>query len=148
MPVRSAEAIWKGTLKEGKGHLKLQSGVYEGPYTYASRFESGPETNPEELVGAAHAGCFAMFLSALLTNNGLIPERLHAKSSVHLGEGPTITKIVLELEATVPGLSEEKFHELAQEAKAKCPISKALAAVPEIELRAKLVSGEAVSGQP
>ncbi len=139
MPVRTSEAVWQGTLKEGKGHLKLQSGVYEGPYTHASRFENAPGTNPEELIGAAHAGCFAMFLSGLLTNNGFTPERLHARSSVHLGEGPTITKIELRLEAKVPGLSEEKFQELAQEAKARCPVSKALAAVPEITLEAKLV---------
>jgi len=139
MPVRTSEAVWQGTLKEGKGHLKLQSGVYEGPYTYASRFENAPGTNPEELIGAAHAGCFAMFLSALLTNNGFTPERLHASSSVHLGEGPTITKIELRLEAKVPGLSEEKFQELAQESKAKCPVSKALAAVPEITLEARLI---------
>ncbi|RIH82943.1 OsmC family protein [Calidithermus roseus] len=139
MPVRTSEAVWQGTLKEGKGHLKLQSGVYEGPYTHASRFENAPGTNPEELIGAAHAGCFAMFLSALLTNNGFTPERLHARSSVHLGEGPTITKIELRLEAKVPGLSEEKFQELAQQAKAKCPVSKALAAVPEITLEARLV---------
>jgi osmotically inducible protein OsmC len=140
MPVRTSEALWQGTLKEGKGHLKLQSGVYEGPYTYASRFENAPGTNPEELIGAAHAGCFAMFLSALLTHSGFTPERLQAKSSVHLGEGPTITKIELQLEAKVPGLSEEKFQELAQEAKAKCPVSKALAAVPEITLEARLVT--------
>lgn len=139
MPVRTSEAVWQGTLKEGKGHLKLQSGVYEGPYTHASRFENAPGTNPEELIGAAHAGCFAMFLSALLANNGFTPERLHARSSVHLGEGPTITKIELRLEAKVPGLSEEKFQELAQQAKAKCPVSKALAAVPEITLEARLV---------
>lgn len=139
MPVRFAEAVWEGTLKEGKGHFKLESGLYEGPYTWASRFASGTETNPEELVGAAHASCYAMFLSALLTSNQTPPERLHATSKVHLGDGPTVTKIELSVEGKVPGLSAEKFQELAQEAKAKCPISKALAAVPEITLDAKLV---------
>ncbi|MFC6920028.1 OsmC family protein [Meiothermus taiwanensis] len=139
MPVRSASAVWKGTLKEGEGHLKLESGVYEGPYTWASRFAEASGTNPEELIGAAHAGCFAMFLSALLTNNNTPPEELRATARVHLGEGPTISKIELHLEGRVPGLSPEKFQELAQEAKAKCPISKALAAVPEISLEARLL---------
>ncbi len=139
MPVRSAQAVWKGTLKEGQGHLKLESGVYEGPYTWASRFADSSGTNPEELVGAAHAGCYAMFLSALLTNHNTPPEELKATAKVHLGEGPTISKIELHLEAKVPGISAEKFQELAQEAKTKCPISKALAAVPEISLEARLV---------
>lgn len=139
MPVRSASAVWRGTLKEGRGHLKLESGVYEGPYTWASRFASGSETNPEELIGAAHAGCYAMFLSALLTNNNTPPEELAATAKVHLGDGPTITKIELQMVAKVPGISAERFQELAQEAKAKCPISKALAAVPEITLEARLV---------
>ncbi len=138
MPVRSAQAIWQGTLKEGKGHLKLQSGVYEGPYTFAGRFENGSGTNPEELIGAAHAGCFAMFLSALLGNAGFNPTQLDATARVHLGEGPTLTQIDLHLEATVPGLSQEQFQELAQQAKAQCPISKALAAVPVINLEAVL----------
>lgn len=139
MPVRSAQAVWQGTLKEGQGHLKLQSGVYEGPYTFASRFEEGPGTNPEELIAAAHAGCYAMFLSALLTNNGFTPTQLSASAKVHLGAGPTITQIDLHMEASVPGIDEAKFQELAQEAKAKCPISKALAAVEQINLEAKLV---------
>jgi osmotically inducible protein OsmC len=138
MPVRSANAVWKGTLKEGKGYLKLQSGVYEGPYTWASRFAQGSETNPEELIGAAHAGCYAMFLSALLTNNNTPPEELRATARVHLGDGPTITKIELEMVAKVPGIGAERFQELAQEAKAKCPVSKALAAVAEISLDARL----------
>lgn len=138
MPVRSANAVWKGTLKEGQGHLKLESGMYEGPYTWASRFASGTETNPEELIGAAHASCYAMFLSALLTNNNTPPEELNATAKVHLGDGPTVTKIELHMVATVPGISAERFQELAQEAKAKCPISKALAAVPEISLDARL----------
>ncbi|RIH84432.1 Peroxiredoxin OsmC [Meiothermus luteus] len=139
MPVRSASAVWKGSLKEGQGHLKLESGVYEGPYTWASRFADSAGTNPEELVGAAHAGCYAMYLSALLTNHNTPPEELNVTARVHLGEGPTITKIELALTAKVPGIAPEKFLELAQEAKAKCPISKALAAVPEITLEAKLV---------
>jgi osmotically inducible protein OsmC len=138
MPVRSANAVWKGTLKEGRGHLKLESGVYEGPYTWASRFAQGSETNPEELIGAAHAGCYAMFLSALLTNNNTPPEELRAAARVHLGDGPTITKIELEMVAKVPGIGAERFQELAQDAKARCPVSKALAAVAEISLDARL----------
>jgi osmotically inducible protein OsmC len=139
MPIRSASAVWRGTLKEGEGHLKLESGVYEGPYTWASRFGEAGGTNPEELIGAAHAGCFAMFLSALLTNNNTPAEELRTTAKVHLGEGPAISKIELHLEGRVPGLSPEKFEELAQEAKARCPISKALAGVPEVTLEARLV---------
>lgn len=139
MPVRSAEATWQGTLREGKGHLKLGSGVWQGPYNYRMRFEDEPGTNPEELVAAALAGCYAMFLSALLGNQGTPAERLECTARVHLGEGPTLTKIELHLEARVPGLDEARFQELAQQAKAGCPISKALAAVPEMALEARLV---------
>lgn len=139
MPIRSAEATWQGTLREGKGHLKLGSGAWEGPYTYRMRFEDEPGTNPEELIAAAHAGCYAMFLSALLANNQTPAERLDCTAKVHLGEGPTITKIELHLEGKVPGLDEAKFRQLAEQAKAGCPISKALAAVPEIVLEARLV---------
>jgi lipoyl-dependent peroxiredoxin len=140
MAVRSANAVWKGTLKEGSGHLKLGSGRYEGPYTYASRFEEAEDgTNPEELIGAAHAGCFSMFLAALLTNNDLTATRIETTAKVHLGAGPTINKIELNCEAEVPGIDQAKFDELAAEAKANCPVSKALAAVDEIVLNATLV---------
>jgi osmotically inducible protein OsmC len=139
MPVRTSEATWKGTLREGSGVMKLASGAYEGAYTWASRFQDEKGTNPEELVGAAHAGCFSMFLSALLTNAGFSPTSIHTTSAVHLGDGPTITKIELKTEAVVPNVSKDKFDELAAQAKANCPISKALAAVNEITLDAKLV---------
>ncbi|RIK34831.1 MAG: peroxiredoxin [Chloroflexi bacterium] len=138
MAVRKAEAIWKGTLKEGAGELKLGSGVYEGPYTYASRFEDAPGTNPEELIGAAHAGCFSMFLSALLTNAGFTPTSIQTTAKVHLEAGPTITKIELDTEAEVPNLDENAFQEHAATAKQNCPVSKALASV-EIQLNARLV---------
>jgi len=138
MTVRTANAAWEGTLKEGKGVMKLQSGAYEGPYTWASRFADGPGTNPEELIGAAHAGCFSMFLAALLTNNDTPPVRVETKASVHLGEGPTITNIDLVCRAEVPNISEEKFMEIARSAKEKCPVSKVLAAA-EISLQATLV---------
>ncbi len=138
MAVRGAEATWIGTLKEGNGNMKLGSGLFEGPYTFASRFEEGKGTNPEELIGAAQAGCFSMFLASLLTNNGFPPERIHTTASVHLGAGPTITKIELVTRAIVPNVSAEDFAKTAAEAKAKCPVSKALAAVGEITLDASL----------
>ncbi|PWH12058.1 MAG: peroxiredoxin [Anaerolineae bacterium] len=138
MTTRTSSAEWKGTLKEGAGTMKLGSGAYEGPFTFASRFESGPGTNPEELIGAAHAGCFSMFLSALLTKEGFTPTRIATTATVHLTEGPTISLIELDCQAEVPGLSEETFQEKAAAAKANCPVSKALAG-PEIRLVAKLV---------
>lgn len=138
MAVRTSSAEWKGSLKEGAGIMKLGSGAYEGPFTFASRFESGQGTNPEELIGAAHAGCFSMFLSALLTNAGFTPTRIHTTATVHLGEGPTITLIELNTEAEVPHLTEAAFLEHAVAAKKNCPVSKALAG-PEIKLNAKLV---------
>lgn len=139
MPTRKSEATWRGTLKEGSGTMKLASGLYEGPYTFLSRFEEGAGTNPEELIGAAHAGCFSMFLSALLTEKGYAPERIHTTAAVHLGAGPQIKRIDLDCEAAVPEVGEAEFLELAEAAKAGCPVSKALAAVPEITLRARLV---------
>jgi lipoyl-dependent peroxiredoxin len=134
MTVRSAQAIWKGTLKEGAGELSLESGAYTGPYDFRSRFETGPTTNPEELLGAAHASCYVMFLSALLSVEGLKPEHLHAISKVHLGDGPTLTKLELHLDAQLSGITEAKLRELAQNAKEQCPISKALGAVAEMTL--------------
>jgi lipoyl-dependent peroxiredoxin len=138
MPVRKSEAVWKGTLKEGAGTMKLASGLYEGPYTFSSRFEEGKGTNPEELIGAAHAGCFSMFLAALLTEKGYTPTSVQTTAAVHLGAGPTITKIDLVCEAVVPGVGADEFQQLAADAKAKCPVSKALAAVPVITLTATL----------
>jgi osmotically inducible protein OsmC len=119
--------------------MKLGSGAYEGEYTWASRFAEEKGTNPEELIGAAHAGCFSMFLSALLTKEQFPPNSIHTTATVHLGDGPTITTINLVTEAVVPKISNDKFAELAAQAKANCPVSKALAAVGEITLDAKLV---------
>ena len=138
MAVRSSSAEWHGTLKDGAGTMKLGSGAYEGPFTFASRFESGPGTNPEELIGAAHAGCFSMFLAALLTGAGFTPTRVATTAKVHLGDGPTITLIELTTEAEVPGLSDDDFQKHAAAAKAGCPVSKALAG-PEIVLEAHLI---------
>jgi osmotically inducible protein OsmC len=140
MPERASEAIWNGTLREGSGTMKLASGAYEGDYTWASRFENAKGTNPEELIGAAHAGCFSMFLSALLTKAEFPPTTIHTTATVHLGAGPTITKIALVSEAEVPGISADQFAEIAAQAKDGCPVSKALAAVEEITLDAKLTS--------
>lgn len=137
MTVRASTAAWNGTLKEGAGTMKLGSGAYEGPFTFASRFESGPGTNPEELIGAAHAGCFSMFLSALISKEGFVPT-IRTTAKVHLGAGPTINLIELETEAEVPGIDDETFQRLAQDAKKGCPVSKALAG-PEITLTAKLL---------
>lgn len=138
MPVRKADAIWSGTLKEGSGVMKLGSGAYDGPYTYASRFEEGPGTNPEELIGAAHAGCFSMFLSALLSKDGFTPGRIATTAKVYLEAGPTIAKIELNTEAEVPGLEAAALQDYAEKAKANCPVSKALASV-DIQLNARLV---------
>jgi len=138
MAVRTSTAEWKGTLKEGAGTMKLGSGAYEGPFTYASRFETGPGTNPEELLGAAHAGCFSMFLAALLGGAGFVPERIATSATVHLGDGPTITLIELSTQAQVPGLTEAGLQEHAEAAKKNCPVSKALAG-PKITLQVKLL---------
>ena len=142
MPVRKASAVWNGTLKDGSGNMKLASGAYEGPYSFGSRFEDAPGTNPEELIGAAHAGCFSMALSAGLGKAGYDATRVETTARVHLekvGEGFEITKIKLTSEAEVPGIDEATFQEHALGAKENCPVSKVLAAA-EIELDAKLVS--------
>jgi osmotically inducible protein OsmC len=142
MAVRSAEAVWTSGLKDGKGTVKLGSGAYEGAYSFASRFEQGPGTNPEELIGAAHAGCFSMALSAGLEKAGHKPRSVKTKARVHLekvGEGFQITKIQLQTEADVPGIDQAKFREQAEAAKKGCPVSRALAGV-QIELDAKLIS--------
>ncbi len=141
MAVSKAEAIWNGTLKEGAGSMSVGSGfVKEVPYTFVSRFEGDAKgTNPEELVGAAHAGCFSMFLSAQLTSAGFKPTRIHTTATVHLGAGPTITKIELNTEAEVPGLDLKTFEEKVASSKANCPVSKALAAVSEVTVNAKLI---------
>jgi osmotically inducible protein OsmC len=138
MAVRISSAEWKGTLKDGAGTMKLGSGAYEGPFTFASRFESGPGTNPEELIGAAQAGCFSMFLAALLTSAGFAPTRIATTATVHLGEGPTITLIELKTQAEVPGVTEADFQQHAEAAKKNCPVSKALAG-PELRLQAQLM---------
>lgn len=142
MPVRKAEAVWEGNLIKGKGKMKLGSGAFEGAYSFASRFEEGTGTNPEELIGAAHAGCFSMALSLFLERAGFIPERIHTNARVHIdkvGEGFKITTIELQTEAKVPGMDEKRFLEQAEAAKKGCPVSQALAGT-DIKLSAKLMS--------
>lgn len=123
---RNASANWQGTGKDGKGTVTTQSAVLSStPYSYKSRFEDGNGTNPEELIAAAHAGCFTMKLSFLISGAGFTPENLDTKATVTLENG-AVTGSHLELKATVPGLDAEKFAELAEEARTNCPISKLL----------------------
>jgi len=143
MPTRNADARWQGDLKSGKGTMKLGSGAWEGPYSFASRFESGSGTNPEELIGAAHAGCFSMALTAGLNKAGFQPRQVHTTAKVQLekvGEAFAITAIDLDSEADVPGIDEATFQKQAEAAKVGCPISKALAGV-QIRLTARLSAG-------
>ena len=141
MPVRSSEAQWDGTLQEGKGTMRFGGGAWEGQYSFSSRFEEGAGTNPEELIAAAHAGCFSMAFAGALGRNGHNPNSVRTTANVHLektDEGFRVRRIDLETEADVPGIDEAKFQEVAQTAKATCPISVLLAAA-EINLTAKLV---------
>src|SRR5262245_10798871 len=139
MAVAKASAQWKGTLKEGSGTMKGANGFFDVPYTFVSRFEVGTKaTNPEELIGAAHAGCFSMFLAAQLTNAGKPPTSIETSATVHLEASPTVTKIELDVAAVVPELDQATFDEKVAFTKANCPISKALAAVGTVEVNAKL----------
>jgi osmotically inducible protein OsmC len=139
MAVSKASAKWTGTLKEGAGTMKGGSGHFDAPFTFLSRFEGAATgTNPEELIGAAQAGCFSMFLAAQLTTAGHPPTSIETQATVHLGAGPAITKIELETVAVVPGVSGELFAEKVDFSKKNCPISKALAGIPEITFNASL----------
>ncbi|MFB6299377.1 MAG: OsmC family protein [Halobacteriales archaeon] len=138
MPSRTSEATWEGDLQTGNGTMTVGDGAYEGAFSFASRFEQGDGTNPEELIAAAHAGCFAMALSNELASDGYDPQRVYASATVHLQDGE-ISRIDLEVEAEIPGIDEETFLEHANGAKEGCPVSQALAAVPEITLSATLV---------
>lgn len=142
MPIRKADAEWKGNLAEGGGRLKVGSGAFEGPYSFKSRFEEGQSTtNPEELLGAAHAGCFTMALTAQLSRARFTPTRIHTEARVKLdkvGDAFSITQIELDTQAEVPGLDDATLQKYALEAKENCPLSKALAGT-EIHLNARLV---------
>ena len=139
---RTANAVWHGGLKDGKGTISTQSGVLsEAQYSFGTRFENGVGTNPEELIAAAHAGCFTMALSAQLTDAKLVPETLETTATVTMektDDGPSVTKIHLKTKAKVPGAEKETFDELAKKAKEGCPISRLLKAA-EITLDASLV---------
>jgi len=140
MTIRRAEAAWSGSLREGSGEIALESGAFRGPYTFKARFEQGKETNPEELLGAAHAGCFTMALTALLAREKLAPTIIHTTAAVHLEQGAggfSIPKIELTTRATIPGVTPERFAALAADAKVNCPVSRALAGA-EITLDAAL----------
>jgi lipoyl-dependent peroxiredoxin len=142
MPVRKADAVWEGDIRGGNGKVSLGSGAFEGRYSFGSRFEEAPGTNPEELIGAAHAGCFSMALSGGLGRGGHTPKRIATTARVHIekvGEGFSITRIELDTEAEVPGIDDATFQDFAKKAKEGCPVSKALAGT-EITLNAKLVS--------
>ena len=137
MPTRSAKADWQGEFKRGGGSVSTETGVLDSPYNFSGRFESGTGTNPEELLGAAHASCFTMALSVGLSQAGNPPESLATEAHVtvdKVGEGFGITKIALKVTGKVPGLDAAGFEEAAKGAKENCPLSKALASVPEITL--------------
>jgi lipoyl-dependent peroxiredoxin len=142
MPKRRAEARWDGSLESGHGTMRMTSGAYEGPYSFQSRFEEGDGTNPEELIAAAHAGCFSMAFSADLGRAGHDAESVETSATVHLDkvdDGFAITRIELDTRARVPGIDEDEFQRIAEGAKQGCPVSRALAAVESIEVKAELL---------
>jgi lipoyl-dependent peroxiredoxin len=140
MPTRSSSAQWSGNLAKGEGTMSLGSGAFEGPYSFASRFENGDGTNPEELIAAAHAGCFSMALANVLSQAGHEPKSVQTTAEVHLdkdGDGFSITRSDLTTEVKVDDLDDDEFQKHATEAKETCPVSRALGAI-EIGLDAKL----------
>lgn len=140
MPTRKAEATWNGDLKNGNGNMSFGGGAYEGAYSFNSRFEDGTGTNPEELIGAAHAGCYSMALSADLADAGFAPEAVTTNADVELemvDGDPTITTITLNTKANIPDIDADSFQEYAEGAKKNCPVSKALSGV-DIQLNASL----------
>jgi osmotically inducible protein OsmC len=143
MATRNAKATWRGNLKQGDGTMGLGSGVWEGPFSFKTRFEDGQGTNPEELIGAAEAGCFSMQLAATLSEGGHVPESVETDARVHIRNidgAPTISQIDLVTHAKVPGLDDETFQKTAQETKDVCIISRALGGVGTINVEAKLES--------
>jgi osmotically inducible protein OsmC len=141
MATRSGSAEWRGDLQGGSGDLTVGEGVFAGAYSFASRFEEGEGTNPEELIAAAHAACFSMALANVMAEHGHPAESVRTVARVHLrptDDGPTITQIDLETEGRVPGIDQAHFKEHAEEAKQGCPVSRALAAVEEVNLKATL----------
>jgi lipoyl-dependent peroxiredoxin len=142
MATRDGYAEWRGALKDGSGTVSVGSGLFSGSYSFATRFEDEPGTNPEELIAAAHAACFSMALSNILASDGHTPDSVTTTAKVHLRQvdgSPTIAKIELITNGAVPGITQEAFAGYAATAKAGCPVSRALAAVAEITLEATLV---------
>jgi osmotically inducible protein OsmC len=142
MPKRRAEAHWEGSLQDGQGAMRMASGAYEGPYSFQSRFEEGDGTNPEELIAAAHAGCFSMAFSGDLGRAGHHAELVETNATVHIDkveDGFAITRIELDTRARVPGIDEDEFQRIAEAAKEGCPVSQALGAVDSIEVKAELM---------
>jgi osmotically inducible protein OsmC len=141
MATRDGSAEWRGDLKGGSGTVSVGDGIFQGAYSFSSRFEEGHGTNPEELIAAAHAACFSMAFANILAEHGHAPESVRTTAHVHLrpvdGE-PTIAQIELDVEVSVPDMDEEHLREHADEAKAGCPVSRALASVPQIEVNARL----------
>jgi lipoyl-dependent peroxiredoxin len=135
--IRRGSAEWNGDLKAGKGTVTVQSGAFDTQYSYKSRFEEGTGTNPEELIGAAHAGCYSMALSNTLAEAGHVPDSVKTTAKVKM-EGLKITEVLLETQGSVPGLDDAEFQRYAEDAKKNCPVSQALAAL-DIKLDAKLV---------
>ncbi|HEX2161780.1 MAG TPA: OsmC family peroxiredoxin [Thermoleophilaceae bacterium] len=139
MPTRTGSGEWQGDLKGGAGQLEVGDGVFSGPYSAKSRFEEGDGTNPEELIAAAHAACFSMALSNILSSDGHIPDSVRTTAEIELRSpdtGPPIRKITLRTEGRVPGIDADAFSEYAERAKDECPVSVALAGVPEMEVEA------------
>lgn len=142
MAGRNGSAQWQGDLQSGSGTVKVGDGAYEGNYSFKSRFEDGPGTNPEQLIAAAHAACFTMALSNILSSAGHTPDSVNTTADVTLrfvDNAPTLTRIDLVTEGRVPGIDAPQFQKFAEDAKAGCPISRALAGIPEISLTAKLL---------
>jgi osmotically inducible protein OsmC len=142
MTARNGAAEWHGDVESGSGTVTVGDGVFEGPYSYQSRFAEGAGTNPEQLIAAAHAGCFTMALSSVLSGAEHVPESLRTTAKVQLrfvDGAPTLTRIDLDTEGHVPGIDQQEFQTYAEQAKANCPVSRALAGIPEIALTAKLV---------
>lgn len=142
MPVRKADAQWHGSLKDGSGTMRFGSGAFEGKYSFASRMENGPGTNPEELIGAAEAGCFSMAFANALSQAGHVPQEIKTSVNVHFDrtdKGFRISKIELTTEGAVPGIDEASFKRIAEDAKQNCPVSKALTGT-QVTLNATLKS--------
>ncbi len=139
MAIRHSTAVWNGNLVDGSGTMTVGKDWFTGNFTRASRFADGEGTNPEELLGAAHAGCFSMFLAAILATSGFTPNQIRTTAEVSIADGPTIDRIMLTIEADVPNVDDATFQEHVERAKKGCPVSKALAAVADISVNAKLV---------